>query len=289
MKISKQIGLYATSAVLFASITLVAFAQNYGAINASTTARFRNLSSTTRLQMEENASSTRAANIASMMQKAIVDADKEITARINSLNNLISKIESIKNVSDADKANIASTTQNEIATLTALKAQIDSDTSTTTMRDDLKSITGDYRIYALIEPQIEILTAADRINQIVSLMTIVENKLQARIAQLQSSGVDTSSLSSAMSDIASKIADATSQAGNAVSSTASLVPDQGNATVAASNAVALKAARADIKTGNSDLQTARKDMNTVLSGIRSITPRESATTSTTVSGTSSAQ
>ncbi len=285
MKISKQIALYATSALLFTSMTFVASAQNYGAINASTTMRFRNVSTTTRMQMREQASSTRAANIASMMQKVIADADKEITARINSLNALISKIESIKNVSDADKATIASTTQNEIATLTALKSQIDSDTSTTTMRDDLKSITTDYRIYMLVEPQITILAAADRINQIVSLMTIVENKLQTRITQLQSSGVDTSSLTAAMSDIASKIADATSQAATAVSSTASLMPDQGNTTIAASNTAALKAARANIKTGDSDLQTARKDMNTVVSGIRTMTPKGGVTATTTASTT----
>lgn len=227
-----------------------------------------------------------AARQTTMIRKTITDADKEITTRINSLNNLISKIESIKNVSATDKATIASTTQNEIATLTSLKAQIDANTSTTTLRDDLKSITTDYRVYALVEPQIEILTAADKINQIISLMTIVENKLQIRIAQLQSSGVSTSSLSAPMSDIASKIADATSQAATAVSNTTSLTPDQGNATTARANAAALKTARANIKTGNSDLQAARKDMETILQGIRKLVSKDvPMATTTTASGT----
>lgn len=278
MNISKKLALYGLSIITVASLALTVSAQNYGAANASATVRLGKFSSTTRA---ENV----AARQAQAIQRMLTIADDQITARINSLNNLISRIQSIKNVSDADKASITSTIQSEITTLTSLKAKIDADTSTTTLKTDLQSVTADYRVYALVEPQIRILAAADRVNQIVSLMTVMENKLQTRISSLQSSGVDTSSLASSMSDIASKLADATTQAANAVSSTASLVPDQGNTAVAASNTAALKAARADIKNSNSDLQAVRKDMNNLLFGIRKITPRKGTISTTTASTT----
>ena len=283
MNISKRIALYVTSSLMIASIALTVSAQNYPA--TGTPARLRNFSTTTR-------AANMAARQATMIQKGMTRGDNMIGARITSLNDLLTKIEAMKNVSDTDKASITTTVQNVIASLTSLQSKIASDTSTTSIKADVSSITADYRIYALVQPQISILAAADRINQIVSLMSVVESKLQTRITALQSSGVDTSSLTSAMSDIASKITDATTQATNAVSSTASLTPDQGNATVAASNTASLKAARTNIKTGNTDLQAARKDMNAVLLGIRSLIPKtgmlrtiNGTTTAPTTSGT----
>jgi len=284
------------------SFASAALAQIYGnvnvsagtpvsAVNASATIRYQGLSSTTRAKMRAEASTTRAANIEArqenMMQRETASADKEISARIDSLNNLIAKINGIKNVSATDKTTITASVQNEIAVMTSLKTKIDADTGTTTLRDDLKSITGDYRVYALIEPQIAILTAADRINQIISLMTIMQNKLQTRISALQSAGKDTSSLTSIMADITAKMADAQTQGSAAITATASLTPDQGNAAVAASNTAALKTGRADIKAGNTDLQAVRKDMETVLKGIRSLTPKGGISATTTVSATTS--
>lgn len=295
---------------LVSSLALTASAQQiYGnvnvsvtapsaAIGASTTVRFERTNATTsaRIQMRAEASSTRSVNIAArqaqqaaMMQKILTTANTEITARINSLNDLISKINSIKNVSAADKASITLTTQNEISTMTALKAKIDTDTGTTTLRADLKSITADYRIYALIEPQLEILTAADRIDQIISLMATVQTKLQTRITALQSAGKDASALIATLADVSAKITDAQTQSSSAVSLTASLTPDQGDATVAAANAAAIKSARADIKTGNSDLQAAYKDLNSIVFGIKGLTPKASLSATTTVSASTTVQ
>lgn len=272
MNLSKKILLGTSISVIALSLAIAVSAET---IN----------STTTRVQIRERASSTRALKNASAIQKAIADADKMINGRINSLNNLLTKIQSTKNISDADKAMIASTTQNEIATMTALKSKIDADTSTTTIRADLKSITADYRVYALVEPQIRILAAADKINQISSLMTATESKLQTRITALQSAGKDVTSLNSMISDMTAKITDAGTQASAAVSKTATLVPDQGNKTIADANLAALKIARADIKTGNSDLQTAKKDAENILKGVRKLTPRNGMTATTTASST----
>jgi len=290
MNILKKLALSLSVVALASALTLTASAQT-----ANTALRFKGLSTTTRATMRAEASSTRAENMATreaaMIQKGIADADKAISMRITSLNNLLSRIESIKNVSAADKATIASTTQSEIDAMTALKTKIDADAATTTLRDDLKSITANYRVYALVEPQIQILAAADKINQIISLMNTVESKLQARITALPA-GANIASLSSAMSDIIAKIADAQTQAAAAVSKTATLVPDQGNAATASANTTALKGARADIRVGNSDLKTVRKDMNDVVSGIRKLVPKikelktiNGTTTPSTASGT----
>ncbi|MBU6370502.1 MAG: hypothetical protein KGH93_02015 [Patescibacteria group bacterium] len=296
MKTSRNILAVATVFALVAPFA--ASAQIYGdvnanittsVVNASATAEFQGSSSTTRAEMRTKASSTRAANMearqANMMQREMTTADTEITNRINSLNNLIAKVNAMAKVSSSDKASITATIQAEINAMTSLKAKVDADTGTTTLRTDLKSITGDYRVYALVEPQIAILAAADRINQIVSLMTTVETKINARIAALQSAGIDVSAFASTTADISAKLGDAGVQSSAAVSATASLTPDQGNATVAASNAAALKTGRADIKAGNADLQAVRRDMEAAIIGIRKITPRGGLHATTTASTT----
>jgi hypothetical protein len=195
-------------------------------------------------------------------------SDTEITNRIDSLTKLLSRIESLAKISSSDKASLSSSLQVEIADLTSLKASIDSDTSTSTLKTDFQSITKFYRVYMLVLPQTSIIVAADRVLDLVNDFNTLSTKLQDYVTTAQSNGTDVSSTVSAMADITAKVTDASTQANAAISEVASLQPDQGATTTLDANTAALKSAQTDIKTATADLTTARKDVTTVVDVIK---------------------
>ncbi len=219
---------------------------------------------------------TPSASISNMIKKS----DTAITQRIDSLNTLITRVNSAQKLSDTEKSTLSSSLQNEIGQLTALMAKIDADTDAATLKTDMLSITKSYRIYLLVLPQASIAAASDRILTIVDLMNGVVTKLNARISQL-TPAQNTTSIQTAMSDIAAKLSDATTQANTAVSETAPLIPDQGNTTTQAGNTAMLKDARTKIKTAASDLAAARKDFMTVTQALKKAASATTAPPSTT--------
>ena len=216
------------------------------------------------------ASAATTTGSATALARVISRSDTAITARITALNNLSTRIGGMKNVPASEKASISSEVQTEIGTLTTLKGKIDADTDVATARADAKTITADYRIYALVVPQGYIVASSDRISTIVGLMNAIQAKLQTRITAAQTAGKDVTALQAAITDMTAKLSDATSQAQSAQTGVASLVPDQGNTTVAASNKAALVAARANLKTANSDIKAARQDVQTVINGLKAL-------------------
>jgi type I site-specific restriction endonuclease len=211
------------------------------------------------------------------IQKSIDSADKEMTNRLDALNKLSVRIVDIKNLTAADKANLSAEIQTQVNTLNAQKAKIDADIDAAALRIDTASITANYRIYALIVPQIEIVAAADRLKTIAVDLSTVAAKLQTRMTDAQSVGNDITALQKSLTDLQAKVTDAQTQAQSAVSAVSTLVPDQGDATKTASNETILKQARAALKTGQSDIQTARQDAGSILKAIRAFRPKGNAT------------
>ena len=207
---------------------------------------------------------------AASLSTVISRSDTAITDRITSLNALSTRVGNMVNVSATEKASISSEVSSQISGLTTLKAKIDADTDVATARADEKTITADFRIYALVIPRGYVVAAADRVSTISSMMTALQAKLQARITTDQSAGKDVSALAAPMTDISTKVYDATSQATSAQSAVVPLVPDQGNATVMASNKATLESSRADLKTSTSDLKSARSDIQTILSSLKTL-------------------
>lgn len=211
--------------------------------------------------VSHNASST--VRTANKVAKLIATSDKEITNRINSLNKLNTKIQGMKNVSDAQKASISTQIQASVASLTTLKAKIDADTDLTTLNTDRKSITIGYRIYALVEPQTSISANADRVNTQANSLASSTAKLQTKVAADQTAGKNVASSTALFTDITAKLADARTQAQAAVAEVVALTPDNGNDAQFTANKQAIADARMKIKTANADLQTVRKDIQMI--------------------------
>lgn len=264
-KITSSILSLSTTAALIATISV-----------ASVQAQTVNTS----ISATAHASTTKAHGVAneSRLSTIISRSDAAITARITALNNLSTRINGLKNVSANQKTAIANEVQTNTTGLTTLKAKIDADTDVTTALSDEKTITGSFRIYALVIPQGYIESAADRVDTVGDLMTTISGKLQTRISAGQTAGKDVTALQTSLTDLYAKIADAKSQAGIAVNGVATLTPDGGNKTTLAANTAALKTARASIKTATGDLETARKDAKSIIEGLKSLNIKATATT-----------
>lgn len=185
----------------------------------------------------------------------------EIEQRIASLNALLGRVNAMVKVSATDKATLGASINTEISDLSTLDTTIAADTSTTSLKTDIQSVTKAYRIYLLVIPQASIAAAADRVLTIAADLNTVAAKIQAQAGT-------NSTAASALADLALKTADATTQANAAVAETASLQPDNGDTTVAASNTAALKDAKTKLQTATQDLKTAQQDAETAIKAIR---------------------
>jgi hypothetical protein len=206
--------------------------------------------------------------------------DKKISARSDSAINL--RIQTMRNVTVAEKTAFSSEVQTNINGLTALKTKIDADTVTAITLADEKSIFTSYRIYALVIPQGYIIASADRVNTIVEMMTVVSAKLAVRIANEQAAGKNVSPLQTSLTDLNLKIADAKIQALAIVTKVSTLVPDQGDKAQLEANTATLKSARSTMKLGRSDLESARVDIRNIIKGLKVLSMKANVAATTTI-------
>ena len=202
------------------------------------------------------------------IQKGQEKGTSAIDKRIESLVNLKNRLATIKLLDATALATISANLDAEIAKLQALKVQIQSDTSTSTLKDDVKTITQGLRIFAVVEPKARIAASASRINAVVTQMTALSAKLQTRIDAAKTAGTDTTAAVAALADLQVKIADAKVQADAAVALTANLAPDNGDANVRASNLQALKDAKAKLVLAQKDLADARHDAGAIRGDVK---------------------
>ncbi|MFZ2907752.1 MAG: hypothetical protein WA014_01220 [Minisyncoccia bacterium] len=215
-----------------------------------------------------------------LIEKAKEHAGDEIDRRIDRLGTFSKHLDEMKRLSGENKTSILATINAQIASLTALKAKIEAESSTTTLREDIKSIKGSYRIYALVMPQAAVTAAAERVKALVAEMEDFGETLEDRI---DAAGSVDASVTAALADYKAKIADAKIEAQAAIDTTANLKPDNGDQAVFEANLAALKAAKGKIQAAQQDIVAARKDAKTIVSAIKSKEVKASATTTTTVS------
>jgi hypothetical protein len=208
----------------------------------------------------------RAAAEAQRLQNIVNRADQEIARRITALNALSTRVNAMQKVSADQKSSLSSSIQTQISAMNSLQAKIAGDAnSTTSLKADVQSITGSYRIFALIIPQGAIEAAADRVMTIASDMTTIGTKLQTRVTALGSSA--SGAVTSALADFNAKIADANTQARAAVTEVSGLMPDQGVQAQMQANTAALKDARSKIQAAEKDLVAARSDAATIVKAL----------------------
>lgn len=195
-------------------------------------------------------------------------AVKEIDRRLNNLESLSERIEAMRNVSAGEKESLMNSINVQINELKSLADKIMTETASSSLREEIQSITKSYRIYALVMPQKAILAAADRAKTVAGMLEALIVKLESRIAEAKNSGKDVSQSETLLSGIKSKIADAKAQAQSAIDGVSVLKPDEGDQETLHANSEALKDARAKIKAANQDLRIARQDAGKIVKELR---------------------
>lgn len=224
------------------------------------------------------------AKIAERMTKAKDRAGQEIGRRTDGLTKLSARINDMKHISAEQKASLSASISAQIDALASLKTKVDADTEVDVLTTDLQSITQSYRIYALVMPQVSLIAAADRANELAVSFTDVDTKLDARIDAAKTAGKDVAAVAKLRADIDTKLADSKVQSDAAVALVAGLTPDNGDKTKADANHKALVDAQAKIKAANTDLKAAREDVRKITVAIKGmkIEAKANATSTTTV-------
>jgi hypothetical protein len=216
-----------------------------------------------------------AGNTAAIQARGNTEIDKRLT----DLAQQNARIQGMKRLSDSQKATFSANIQTEISNLQTLKTKIDSETDAS-LKSDVQSITGNYRIYMLVMPQTRIMSAGDRGATVADLLASLSVKFQARIAAEQAAGKDVAALQASLTDMNAKIADAKIQSQAAITAVVSLTPDNKDSAKMQANETALATGRADIKATASDLKAAQQDAKSIAAGLKSLHVSASASTTT---------
>lgn len=239
---------------------------------------------------------TVSAKVAARIKNLQTRANEEITRRINALNALAGRVAAMKKISSTDQASLSTAITAQITALNTLQAQIATDAaanSTTSLLSDVKSITGSYRIFALVIPQGAIEAAADRVLDVAGTMNTLSAAFSTRITAAQTAGANVTAVNATLADFSAKIAAANMQANAATAEVSVLVPDGGVTAQMQANTAALKDARAKIQAAQQDLMNARADAVSIIAALKAfekaghggIGVSASTTASTTVSST----
>lgn len=212
-----------------------------------------------------------AAQIQAHIQRIITRGDAEIERRIKSLVNVDSKIDSAKKLTDAQKADLKSIVSTNLASMISLKAKLDADSklsdpsaALTAVQADAKSIILDYRIYALILPQINLIRAADDQQANEAKLLTLAGKLETKLAALKAQGTDTSASEATLADMQSKIAEASGISSTIETDIVALTPQNFN-----DNHEVLGQFRDKLKTAHNDIKDAVTDAKTIVTSLKS--------------------
>ncbi len=197
-------GLVLATPVFAQSVTATASVTSGTMMPVGVSARAARLASTT---------AARAVLAESALAKAIANANQQIEMRVASLNQLGTRIQAMAHLTADEKTSIAGIISGDLSSLGDLQAKIDSD-ATSSVKADIQSITKGERIYMLVEPQTNILAAADRAASIGDMLTALAGKIETRL-----SATPNATASSLLADLQAKVADAQTQASAAISET----------------------------------------------------------------------
>jgi ATP-dependent protease HslVU (ClpYQ) ATPase subunit len=178
----------------------------------------------------------------------------EISRRLTVLNTLASKVSAATKLTASDKASLSGEVSSEVGGLTALKAKLDADTDLTTAKADANSIFTEYRVFALVVPQVGLVKTADDQQTAEAKLSDLATKLQGRITGTNAT----------LSDMQAKLAAATSISSSIESQVVILTPTDYN-----TDHTVLSGDVTQLKTAQSDNQAAAADARNLIASLKS--------------------
>jgi hypothetical protein len=122
-------------------------------------------------------STTSADRLSSIISKGSAEIDR----RLSTLNSLSPEISASTKLSSADKTTLTNEVTTELSGLTTLKATLAACNTISCAHTSAQSIFTDYRVYALIVPKVEIMSAADHQQQVEASLGTIASQLTTRL------------------------------------------------------------------------------------------------------------
>ena len=124
--------------------------------------------------------------------------DCEINRRFTTLSQLGSRVSGSKVLTSSDAAALTAEIGSTTSGLTSLKATIDAETSISALQTEIKRIATDYRVYLLVGPQVNLVSAADGVTASQTRFSKVNTNLTSRIAAAKAAGKDVTAAQAAL-------------------------------------------------------------------------------------------
>ncbi len=199
------------------------------------------------------------------LQLIISRGNTEISRRLTVLDTLTTKITSSTKLSNADQQTLSSEVSGEIGGLTSLKTKLDADTSLTTAIPDAQAIFADYRVFALVVPQVNLIKTADQQQITEGKLAALATKIQADITVDQTSGRDVTNLQIELNALSVKTAAAQAISSGIENGVITLTPSDYN-----TNHAVLSGDRNQLKTAQEDISAAISDAKTLVSNLKTL-------------------
>jgi hypothetical protein len=200
-----------------------------------------------------DASAKAAAATAAQQQRLgniISKGNQEISRRLIVLGKLPAIVNSAKELPTnttyaQNKASLLSEISTQVSNLTTLKTTLDGETTVSAAATDVGNMYTEYRVYALVVPQVAIFKHADDEQATAAKLTAMETGLQSRITA--DTGSNQATLQSDLNDLKAKVVLAQGIAGPLEDKVVAFVPGDYDAdhTILSGDATSLKTAHAD--------------------------------------------
>jgi hypothetical protein len=187
-----------------------------------------------------------------------------ISARLAVLAGDAHLVQSAKHLSPTNAAALSNLITSDESGLSALKTKIDGDTSLASCHADAMTIVTGYRVYVLVEPQVHLTIAADRISAVAETLRDVATRLETRLAQRKAQGKEVDpGAQDAVNDLNARVAAATAAVSGVPSQVLALTPAGYPA-----NKATLQSARGALETARHDVVLATADAGRAVSLLR---------------------
>jgi len=190
---------------------------------------------------------------------------QEINRRLTNLGNLTNIINSATKLSPSDQATLSQEVSTTVSGLNTLKSQLADDTTICAAHSDVLSIYSEYRVYALVNPKVRLIKAADDQQVTENNLLTLSTKLQSRISKDQQANKNVASLQTDLNNMTQETNGALSTSSSVESNVINLEPSDYN-----SNHSVLEGYRSQLQTAQKDIQSAVANAKAIISGLQSI-------------------
>jgi hypothetical protein len=188
----------------------------------------------------------------------------EIDRRLATVARLQVAVDGARALTDAHQTALETILSTSATGLRALRAEIAADTTVPELRADIRRIFEDFRIYALVSRQVQLVRAADTVDAAGAALTTASGRLEGLIDQAEANGKDATEARAHLAAMEAAIHEALTDVDGVADDVLVLTPAGWNAGTAGP---VLSEARAAIGAARVDLGTAKAEARHVVAAL----------------------